>query len=470
MLAIAVTGPVGSGKSTLLGAIAAEEAARGRRVDGFVAVAGRRGGVGAGAGAETYTLRWAATGEEVPFATRGAGAPGRRYAFDTAGVARVVAWAAGLASQPVADLVVLDEFGAAEARGEGLAPAGAGVLAAAPASLAVAVREGLLADAEAWLGRPFDVVVDAGATGAGDRLREACLARDDWTRVGLFGAGAGGIEFTVGSALHTARVPMRGLGLATTQSVVLSFAGDGLGRRVRVAGVAFVAAGLKALSPSGSRLRPMLAITMQGVLFALGTRIVGWNRAGLFVGGALVGTWAATQGILMQYLLVGQDLFRGYEAVAGWTAARGMGLPALATVVALWALFYALTAGSITAWAWRRTSVAARVERALGRAGAVSVGGPDRTWRGAAAGALRDLARPAFWVPVAVLAAILLAAGSPAERAAWIGLRAFAVGLVLFALARRLDPRRAGAWLRRRGRWGPALAMDRALGPVDGRQ
>jgi hypothetical protein len=226
-----------------------------------------------------------------------------------------------------------------------------------------------------------------------------------------------------------------------------------------------VAAGLKALSPAGNRLRPMLAITMQGILFTLATRVLGWHRAGLFAGGFLVGLWAGTQGILMQYLLVGQDLFRGYDALAAWTDRQGFGLPGLMTLVVGWALFYALAAGSVTAWAWRRGAVGARIERALTRAPSrLPSLAPAPTWRTAGAGALRDLARPAFWLPVLILAAVLLAAGSPAERAAWIGLRAFAVGLVLFALARRLDPRQAGAWLRRRGRWGPAVALERALG------
>jgi uncharacterized membrane protein YbhN (UPF0104 family) len=78
--------------------------------------------------------------------------------------------------------------------------------------------------------------------------------------------------------------------------------------------------------------------------------------------------------------------------------------------------------------------------------------------------ALRDLARPSFWLPVLLVAAIVVVSGSPAERAFWIAARAVAVGLVLFSLARSIDPRRASGWLRRRGWWGPSVAFEEAMG------
>lgn len=461
MLLIAVTGPVGAGKTSLLRALAEEERARGKRVDGFVALAEGRA-VG-GRGAERYDLLWLAAGEQTPFAVRDERAT-PPYRFDPA-AARVQAWADGLSDGPPAHLVVLDEFGRVEADGGGHAASWPAVAAAHPDVVAVAVRDGLVDAVATRLGQPFDVVVRADEPGAIEKLRAACRAHDDWTRVGLYGAGAGGIEVTVGSVLHAGQVPLRGLALSTTQAVVMAHAGDGLGRRGRVVWVPFVAAGLKALSPAGNRLRPMLAITAQGLLFGAATRLLGWNRAGLSAAGALVGAWAGAQGFFLQYLLVGEGLLQGYEAVAAWTAERGFGLPGLIVLLGLWVGTWAVVAGGVTAWAWRRTSVAARVERALARgAGALPRVSAAPTLGAALVGAARDLVRPSFWAPVLIVAAIVVAAGQPWERGLWIALRAATVGLVLFALARRVDPARIARRLRRRGHWGPAEALDRALG------
>ena len=78
---------------------------------------------------------------------------------------------------------------------------------------------------------------------------------------------------------------------------------------------------------------------------------------------------------------------------------------------------------------------------------------------------LRDLLRPMFWAPVAVVAVIIVASGSTWEQAMWIVIRAITVGWVLFSLARLFDPRKLVSWLRRKGHWGPAMALSRALRP-----
>jgi hypothetical protein len=387
------------------------------------------------------------------------------YHFDPGTEARVRAWAGAL-GEAKPDLVVLDEFGPAEARGEGHAAAWPTIAAADPPVVVIAVRDGLVEAVEDRLGRPFDVRVRADDAGAGAALRALCTEHDDWMRVGLYGAGAGGIEMTAGSALHAGQVPLRGLALSTTQAVVMAHAGDGLAHRPRVVWVPFVSAGLKALSPAGSRLRPMLAITAQGLLFSGAVRALGWNRLALFVAGGLVGAWAAGQGIVLQYLLVGSDLLTAYGLLLAWVERHGLGVPGLAVLLGGWIALWGAVAGGVTALTWRRRRVSTRLARALARrAQGVPVRARAASRAEAVRGALGDLARPSFWLPVLLVIIVFAAAGQPWERAFWIGARATTVGLLLFSAVRAVDPLRAAMWLRRRGRWGPAEALARALGP-----
>ena len=47
----------------------------------------------------------------------------------------------------------------------------------------------------------------------------------------------------------------------------------------------------------------------------------------------------------------------------------------------------------------------------------------------------------------------------------WVVVRAVTVGWVLFSVVRLFDPRKLALWLRRKGHWGPAMALTRALRP-----
>ena len=55
----------------------------------------------------------------------------------------------------------------------------------------------------------------------------------------------------------------------------------------RVVWVPFISGGLKALSPAGNRVRPMIAIIMQGLLFGGTVQGLGWNFLAIGLGGAL---------------------------------------------------------------------------------------------------------------------------------------------------------------------------------------
>jgi nucleoside-triphosphatase THEP1 len=472
MLLIALTGPIGSGKSTTLEALAGWASSEGLRTEGFVqralGVRGRRR-----QGAPGYALVHLATGDALPFAERefDEAGRGRGYRFHAPALAEAHQRVAEALTSTPPDLLLLDEFGREEAAGGGHVGLWPQVAEAAPGTVVLAVRQGWIPQVEAALGRRFDRVLTLppGEGPARDEalqeLRALVLEERDWARVGLYGAGSGGFEWSVGSALHAIRLPLRGLALSSTQAAVMVFAGAGLGRRSRVVWVPFIAAGIKALSPAGSRVRVMMAITIQGLLFGGGTRLLGWNPLGIVVGGALVGAWAAAQGLLLQYLLVGSDLLRAYETVISWVLQRwSVGMPGIALLLGGWVGSWALVSGTVSLVAWRKGVLPARLSDALDR------GASGLRWEEPAPSAvsalgrgLRDILRPVFWIPVMIVVLILLSAGATWERAFWISARALTVGVVLFSLVRAFDPRGFVRWLRNRGHWGPAVAFERAL-------
>lgn len=461
VLLIAVSGPVGSGKTMLLARFAAWVSERGLRVDGFLALA--EGRTEATRGAADYVLFWPATSERTPYAHRQAQDHG--YDFDPATEDVVAAWADTLTLEAVADVIVLDEFGKREAQGLGHAAILSRVLAVEPRCLAIAIRSGVQDSIETLMGRTFDLVIDASDPRALERMQEAYGALDDWQRVGVYGSGSGGIEMSVGAALHGIKFPLTGLVMSTTQSVVLAAAVGGLARRDRVVWVPFIAAGLKALSPTGSRLGPMLAISVQGILFSLVTRFFGTGRLALFFAGFLVGAWAGAQGVLIQYVLVGDNLFKAYAATARWLAERwSVSLPSMVALVLTLTLGFGLVAGTATtAFAGRRAKASAIRQALEERASQLQI--PERADSQRRAWLLggRDLLRPSFWAPVLIVLLVLKLAGTQDLDLFWIVFRAVAVAFVLFSLIRVVDPIGLVRWLRRKGHWGPALAFDRAL-------
>lgn len=461
-LLIALTGGPGTGKTRLMAELATAQIARGQRVEGVLSIAGNRAAANQGAG--EYWLRIIGSDVELPWATRD-DALNPPYFFEPGTAKKLQAWAERLANLPPPPLLLLDEFGRFELRGLGLMPAWPLLVAAAPHVVVMTVRDDLVGTMEELLGRKFDLRIPTQSPDALERLRRACEDFGEWTRVGLFGGAAGGLEMTLGSVLHAARIPLRGLAMCSLQGAMMVFAGTGLSQPGRVVWVPFISGGLKALSPAGNRVRPMIAIIMQGLLFGAAVQALGWNFLSIALGGALIGAWAALQGFLLQYLMMGDELVRAYDAVVLWLAEKWhVSAPGLPWLVGGWALFHAAVAGSValTAWRLRRPPAALQrvIEKETTRPAAVASAGPARpAW----VRRLREFGRWQFWLPLLVVASILLGSGRPWEAVAWLVLRFVAVGFVLIALVSLLRPARWAEALRRRGWWGPALALSGAL-------
>ncbi len=449
-LLIAVTGAPGSGKTQLLAALAAEKP----HAEGFLAVAQARAATGIGA--QSYSLRLLAMAEELPWCERDASVS-PPYRFDPATRARLIEWAKALKPHP--PLLLLDEFGKFEARGEGLMPLWPEITRAQPGIVVLAVRSGLEAEIGKQLGQRFDLRIDAAAPEALAQLRRACADFGEWTQLGLVGGASGAVELSLGSALHAAKLPFRGTLMASVQAAMMVYAGRGLTQPGRVVWVPFISAGLKALSPAGNRLRPMVAIVMQGLLFGSAVQLGGWRASAVVLGGAFVGAWAAAQGFFLQWLLLGDELMRAYDAAVVWLADKlHLTAPALPWIVGGWTVLSALVAAGASLVAWQLRAPPAALQRIIDRAPLVSTK-PATGWRSRG----REFTRWQFWFPLLVVAAIMLAGGRPWASVGWLTLRFFAVACVLMALLSLLRPAHWPVFLRARGWWGPAVALSGAL-------
>lgn len=464
-LLIALTGTPGQGRTRLLAELAAEFRTASKRVEGILAVAGPR--AAEHEGADSYRLHILGEAQDLPWAQR---VPGDKndgetpYTFDAQTHGRLRAWADGLCTQPPAPLLLLDEFGRLEAAGDGLMPLWHTLAAAAPQIVVLSVRAELVAQIEQQLQRKFDLCISAAAPDAAMQLRRACEDFGEWTRLGLWGGAAGGVEMSVGSLLHSAKIPLRGLALCSLQAAMMTFASAGLGRPGRVIWVPFISAGLKAFSPGGSRLRPMVAICMQGTLFSSSVQLLGRNPLGVLVGGLFVGAWAALQGFLLQYLLLGEELLNAYKKLVTWLAETWQIVaPSMTTVLLAWAALHAVAAALTALVAWRLRAPPQALQRVIDRELAsvaplkLPPPSPPRIR------VLRELARWQFWLPFTVVAIVLIASGRNWESIAWLSLRFVAVGFVLIAVLSLFKPAALAHHLRQRGWWGPAAAFTGAF-------
>lgn len=151
-----------------------------------------------------------------------------------------------------------------------------------------------------------------------------------------FAAALSLVETGLGSLLHAFHVPFRGQFLSMNQGFVLSRASF-TGVRERkdaiemTQTISFTAACLKSLSPAGKRLTPMLAISMQGLLFSLGQFLAGVSLLGHCLGIWFISLWAMSQPLLLGWILNGESFIQalkwslekvspqyGFQLVAGF--------------------------------------------------------------------------------------------------------------------------------------------------------
>ncbi|NUM88616.1 MAG: hypothetical protein HUU37_05385 [Bdellovibrionales bacterium] len=251
-------------------------------------------------------------------------------------------------------------------------------------------------------------------------------------------------EVGLGSMLHSFHVPLAGHALSLNQGAILTFA---LKRapswRHAVEGsaaISMAAAGMKTFSPAGKRLTPMLGITVQGLLYALGVSLGGRGLAGVLLGMALLSVWAFAQSVLLAWIIFGKELFLSIRDL--WlNVAEKLGVP---TEWGVWLLVLAvgskLTCALVVGMmSWVAApereeryiaGLTERITRGMKKMVAPDPGGGAGD---GAALALRDLLRPWFVASFAVSVGCFAAfRGGDAEAVIVYGGRVLFLGWLAF--------------------------------------
>ncbi|MCK6595295.1 MAG: hypothetical protein L6Q33_08860 [Bacteriovoracaceae bacterium] len=114
-------------------------------------------------------------------------------------------------------------------------------------------------------------------------------------------------ETGIGSVLHGFKIPLSGHLLSLNQSFWLTRLTLQNKRKEDSNHAAQVSSILKSLSPTGKKLTPMLAISMQGFLFHL-PLYFGINSLTLIVAGVFLSLWAFIQPLLIYLMIFGKSL------------------------------------------------------------------------------------------------------------------------------------------------------------------
>ena len=173
-----------------------------------------------------------------------------------------------------------------------------------------------------------------------------------WSTAAAFGALWGTVEITLGSFLHTLKLPFSGAILAAIGAALLVAERQVAPARGLSVATALIAALCKSLSPGGVILGPMLGISVEGLLVELALLSAPRFIGSAVLAGTLAAVWAVFQKVLVQFLFYGSTAIELYKAIlkkagewlghaeAGWWIAAAL-VGAIAVIGAV---------GSVLGW------------------------------------------------------------------------------------------------------------------------
>lgn len=255
-------------------------------------------------------------------------------------------------------------------------------------------------------------------------------------RIGIYAGLLATTEIGLGGILHAARIPLRGQFLSLNQIFILMRLSveSKDSSRFNSLIVSNIAALLKSLTPIGNKLTPMLAISMQGLLFNLGIFLFGHSFAGRVFGGCCASCWATIQPLLLYGIIFGNSglkaLFFGIKGLEQFfPRTQELLFYILATIILMKMLLVIVLAYLASSLSDKQvTSYITKISGFTMPA----------QQKGKISGAVRQICRPVFLLSVSLTALLLFfSEGNPASFLRHL-LQPLAAGFLLFYLLRLL--------------------------------
>lgn len=327
---VLVTGRAGKGKSTLLFRLA-DRLRRTHRLGGFVMRGEGRNRPDLFGAAERYELCPVAAGE-APMLWADRDGEACVFRDETRMAAeRLVSGQLALAAERRPEVMFIDEIGRLELKGKGFASLFRKALAGPVPVLVVSLKKKALQEIVESFGLESALLVDLDQMDAAEAERTILrkVRSLDGERIGAFAGLSGLVEVGLGSTLRALRVPLKGHVLAYLQNVLLVTFGKALHGR-GLFRISFISAMLKAFSPVGGTIRPMLYILLQGGAFCLPVALVGFNLAGVLAGSVLMAWMTLAVKLLLDWAVFGMAFFDAFAGVVGkvgeWASVRDLSL------------------------------------------------------------------------------------------------------------------------------------------------
>lgn len=459
---IIITGSIGSGKTTFLAAMIPLLQEK-WSVDGFTCLTEDESRT-VGQNAPVYKLKLIDSSTLLQWAMRKNSQRG--YEFNLATQQLV----SNRLSKSTKEIIVFDDLGPYELKGEGFAQVFSELSQSNTSTLIVVIKKRVLDEFIIkfnLLNPPiFDLDHLSHNTAKHSLLEKLHLL--DSEQITLYATIAGFSEITVGSTLHGLHVPLKGHLLNIMQTfLMIQFAKELKGRGLLL--ITAVAAGLKSFSPTGSKLKPMLYILVQGSLFTLPIFLLGVNIISIMIGSLLLGVATIYLSLLLNFIIYGSAYLNGIENILklslGFMNIDHLSFWTLIFFVAI-AKSILMISIAIPAYYLDFSKIVNTIKYKIFNSTSTKTLQPIKvaTWSESVSGGFKDLILKKFVIPfIFTSMVIFFFTHLNLEQFSFIIIRALVISWFGFVLARRINFQFLADYLTRHGLSHWAVSLEGAI-------